>query len=133
MKLKIDSYWLIGSPELDFDPFTYQVISDHMNRQERWTLFNVRLSKVVFTLYWIMKRSVKRCASDWASAHTRDTTSGTVSAPLSSVKHPVSDRFLKRSRPSMNTFAKTEIATKPLIGKFKAIAIRFKPAHCEQI
>ena len=72
-----------------------------------------------------MKRSVAKCVFDRASVHTENASSGTSFAPeqncsalLLKVERPVSDRFLKRSGPSLNTFFGAEIATEPRIGKF---------------
>ena len=82
----------------------------------------------MFTLYRIVKRSVAECAADRASAHTRDAAfeafsvpEQCCSAPLLKVERPVersvSDRFLKRSESSLNTFIGAEIATEPRFGK----------------
>ena len=53
------------------------------------------------------------------------TSSGTIfapkqdcSAPLLKMEHPVSDRFLKRSGPDLNTFVGADIAMEPPIGKW---------------
>ena len=61
----------------------------------------------MFTLYWSVTESVP----DSASVQTRDAALEAVSAPeqycsapLLKVERSVSDRFLKRSKPSLNTF-----------------------------
>ena len=86
------------------------------------------LCQVVFTLCRIVKQSVTNYVSDRASVHIGNANSGTIfapkqlcSAPLLKVERPVSDRFLKRPGPSLNTFVQAEIVTEPLIGKFEAI------------
>ena len=65
----------------------------------------------MFTLYWIVKRSVAESVPDRASVHTRNVAFEAVSVPeqkcsalLLKVERSVSDRFLKRSRSSLNTF-----------------------------
>ena len=69
------------------------------------------LSKAMFTLYWIVKRSVTKSVPDKASVHTRNAAFEAVSAPeqycsapLLKVERSVSDRFLTRSESSVNTF-----------------------------
>ena len=71
-----------------------------------------------------MKRSVAESVPDRASVHTRNTAFEAVSAPeqycsvpLLKVERSVSDRFLKRSKSSLNTFIGAEIATEPRFGK----------------
>ena len=71
-----------------------------------------------------MKRSVAERVPDRVSVHTRNTTFEAVSAPeqycsapLLKVERSVSDRFLKRSESSVNTFIGAEIATEPRFGK----------------
>ena len=71
-----------------------------------------------------MKRSVAESVSDRASVHTRKAAFEAFSAPeqycsapLLKVKRSVSDRFLKRSESSLNTFIGAEIATEPFIDK----------------
>ena len=61
---------------------------------------------------------------DRASVHTRNASFEAVSAPeqycsapLLKVERSASDRYLKRSESSMNTFIGTEIATEPRFGK----------------
>ena len=61
---------------------------------------------------------------DKASVHTRNAAFEAVSAleqycsaPLLKVERSVSDRFLKRSELSMNTFIGAEITTEPRFGK----------------
>ena len=80
--------------------------------------------KAMFTLYRIVKRSVTERVPDRASVHTRNAAFEAVSAPeqycsapLLKVERSVSDRFLKRSESSVNTFIGTEIATEPRFGK----------------
>ena len=74
----------------------------------------------MFTLYWIVKRSVTESVPDRASVHTRIAAFEAVSAPeqycsvpLLKVESSVSDRFLKRSESSLNTFIGAETATEP--------------------
>ena len=79
----------------------------------------------MFTLYWIVKRSVPESVPDRASVHTRNAAFEAVSAPeqycsapLLKVERSVSDRvLLKRSESSLNTFIGAEIATEPRFGK----------------
>ena len=81
--------------------------------------FNIPLTKAMFTLYRIVKRSVAESVAYRASFHTRNTAFEAVSAPeqyysapLLKVENSVSDRFLKRSDSNLNTFIGAEIATK---------------------
>ena len=74
----------------------------------------------MFTLYQIVKRSVAESVPDRASVHTRNAAFEAVSAPeqycsapLLEVERSVSDRFLRRSESSLNTFIGAEIATEP--------------------
>ena len=78
----------------------------------------------MFTVYQIVKRSVAESVPDRASVHTRNTSFEAVSAleqycsaPLLKVEPSISDRFLKRSESSLNTFIGAEIATEPRFGK----------------
>ena len=78
----------------------------------------------MFTLYRILKRSVAESVPDRASVHTGNAAFGAVSAPeqycsapLLKVERSVSDRFLKLSESSLNTFIRAEIATEPCFGK----------------
>ena len=78
----------------------------------------------MFTLYRIVKRSVTESVPDSASVHTRNVAFEAFSAPeqycsapLLKVERSVSDRFLKRSKSSLNTFIGAEIATEPRFGK----------------
>ena len=71
-----------------------------------------------------MKRSATESVLDRASVHTRNAAfeAGSApeqycSAPLLKVERSVSDRFLKRSESSVNTFIGAEIATEPRFGK----------------
>ena len=80
--------------------------------------------KAMVTLYRIVKRSIAESVSDRASVHTRNAAFEAVSAPeqycsvtLLKVERFVSDRFLKRSETSLNTFIGAEIATEPHSGK----------------
>ena len=77
----------------------------------------------MFALYRIVKRRVAESVPDRASVHNRNAAFEAVSAPeqycsvpLLKVERSVSDRFLKRSRSSLNTFIRTEIATEPRFG-----------------
>ena len=72
----------------------------------------------------IVKQSVTESVPNRASVHTRNATFEAVSAleqyystPLLKVERSVSDRFLKRSDSSVNTFNGAEIATEPHFGK----------------
>ena len=78
----------------------------------------------MFTLYRIVKRSVAESVSDRASVHTWNAAFEAFSAPeqyctapLLKVERSVSDRFLKRSESSLNTFIGAEIATEPRFSK----------------
>ena len=71
-----------------------------------------------------MKRSATESVLDRASVHTRNAAFEAVStpeqycsAPLLKVERSVSDRFLKRSESSVNTFIGAKIATEPRFGK----------------
>ena len=71
-----------------------------------------------------MKRSVAEIVPDRASVHTRNAAFKAFSAPeqycstpLSTVGRSVSDRLLKRSESSLNTFIGAETATEPRFGK----------------
>ena len=79
---------------------------------------------MVFTLYRIVKWSVAERVPDMASVHITNTAFEAVSTPeqnfsnpLLKVERSVSDRFLKRSRSSLNTFVGAEIAMEPPTGK----------------
>ena len=70
----------------------------------------------MFTLYRIVERSVAESVPDRASVHTRSTAFEAVSgpeqncsAPLLKVERSVSDRFLKRSDPSLNTLSEQKL------------------------
>ena len=76
--------------------------------------------KAMFTLYQIVKRNVAESVPNGASVHTRNAAFETFSAPeqycsapLLKVERSVSDRFLKQSESSLNTFIEAEIATEP--------------------
>ena len=91
--------------------------------------------KAMFTLYRIVKRSVAESAPDRASVHTRNAAFEAVSAleqycsaPLLKVERSVSDRFLRRSVSSLNTFIAAEIATEPRIGK---LSFQIKRERCK--
>ena len=78
----------------------------------------------MFTLYRIVKRSVAESVLDMASVHTRNAAFEAFSAPeqycstpMLKVERFVSDRFLKRSESSLNTFIGAEIAMEPRFGK----------------
>ena len=82
-----------------------------------------------------MKQSVAESVRDRASVHTRNTAFETVSAPeqccsapLLKVERSVSDRFLKRSESSLNTFIGAEIATEPRFGK---LSFQIKRERCK--
>ena len=73
----------------------------------------------MFTLYWIVKRSVTESVPDRASVHTRNAAFEAVSAPEQYCFAPLlkAGRFLKQSESSVNTFIGAEIATEPRFGK----------------
>ena len=78
----------------------------------------------MFTLYRTVKRSGAESVPDRASVHTMNAAFEAVSAPehycsapLLKVEHSISDRFLKRSESSLNTFIGAELATEPRFGK----------------
>ena len=86
----------------------------------------------MFTLYRIVKRSVAESVLDRASVHTRNAAFEAFSAPeqyfsapLSKVERSVSDRFLKRSETSLNSFIGSEIATEPREAMFTLYQIGF--------
>ena len=92
-------------------------------------------SKAMFTLYRIVKRSVAESVLDRASVHTRTAAFEAVSAPeqycsapLLKVARSVSDRFLRRSESSLNTFIGAEIATEPRFGK---LSFQIKRERCK--
>ena len=77
----------------------------------------------MFTLYRIVKWSITESVLDRASVHTRNTAFNAVSAPeqycsapLLKVERSISDRFLKWSESSLNTFIGAEIAMEPRFG-----------------
>ena len=93
------------------------------------------LYKAMFTLYRIVKRSVTESVPDRASVHIRNAAFEAVSAPeqycsapLLKVERSVSDRFLRRSESSLNTFIAAEIATEPRIGK---LSFQIKRERCK--
>ena len=93
-----------------------------------------KCTKVMFTLYRIVKRSVPESVTDRASVHTRNAGFEAVSAqeqycsvPLLKVERSVSDRSLKRSESSLNTFIGAEIATEPRFGK---LSFQIKRERC---
>ena len=78
----------------------------------------------MFTLYWIVKRSITESVPDRTSVHTRNAAFENVyaseqysSAPLLKVERSVLDRSLKQSESSLNTFIRAEIVTDPRFGK----------------
>ena len=80
-----------------------------------------------------MKRSVAESVLDRAFVHTRNAAFEAVSAPeqycsapLLKVERSVSDRFLKQSESSLNTFIGAEFATKPRFGK-RSFQIKREP------
>ena len=89
----------------------------------------------MFTLYRIVKRSVAESVLEKASVHTRNAAFEAVSAkeqccsaPLLKVERSVSDRFLRRSESSLNTFIGAEIATEPRFGK---LSFQIKRERCK--
>ena len=89
------------------DPGVDVLPRDHVNRP-----------KVVFALYQLVKRNVSKCVLNRAPVRTGNASSGTSfvpeqdsSAVLLKVEHIVSDRILKRSGPSLNTFVGVKITT----------------------
>ena len=92
-------------------------------------------TKAMFTLYRIVKRSVAESVPDRASVNIRNAAFEAVSAPeqycsapLLKVERSVSDRFLRRSESSLNTFIGAEIATEPRIGK---LSFQIKRERCK--
>ena len=79
----------------------------------------------MFTLlYSIVKRSVSESVPDRASVHTKNAAFEAVSAPeqycssqLLKMERSISDRFLKGSKLSLNTFIGEEIVMEPRFGK----------------
>ena len=91
--------------------------------------------QAMFTLYRIVKRSVAESVPDRASVHTRTAAFEAVSAPeqycsapLLKVERSVSDRFLRRSESSLNTFIGAEIATEP---RFDKLSFQIKRERCK--
>ena len=82
----------------------------------------------MFTLYRIVKRSVAESVPDRASVHTVSAPEQYCSAPLLKVERSVSDRFLRRSESSLNTFIGAEIATEPRFGK---LSFQIKRERCK--
>ena len=96
-------------------------------------VFTHLFTQATFTLYRIVKRSVAESVPDRASVHTRNAAFEAVSAPeqycsapLLKVERSVSDRFLKRSESSLNTFIGVEFATEPRFGK-RSFQIKREP------
>ena len=92
-------------------------------------------TEAVFTLYRIVKRSVAESVPGRASVHIRNAAFEAVSAPeqycsapLLKVERSVSDRFLRWSESSLNTFIGAEIATEPRIGK---LSFQIKRERCK--
>ena len=77
-----------------------------------------------------MKPSVTENVPDRAFVHTGNAAFEAVAAPEQhcSVERSVSDRFLKRSESSLNTFIGAQIATEPRIGKS---SFQIKREHCK--
>ena len=78
----------------------------------------------MFTLYLIVKQSIAESVLDRTSAHSRNAAFEAFfaleqycSAPLLKVECSISDRFLKPSESSLNTFIRAKIATEPRFGK----------------
>ena len=89
----------------------------------------------MFTLYRIVKWSIAESVPDRASVHTRNATFEAVSAPeqycstpLLQVECSLSDRFLRWSESSLNTFIGAEIATEPCFGK---LSFQIKRERCK--
>ena len=68
----------------------------------------------MFTLYRIVKWGVGLLFTAFEAVSAPEQY---CSAPLLKVERSVSDRFLKRSESSLNTFIEAEIATEPRFGK----------------
>ena len=82
-----------------------------------------------------MKRSGAESLADRAYVHTSNAAFEAFSvpkqycsAPLLKVERSVSDRFLKRSESSLNTFIGAEIATEPHSGKW---SFQIKRERCK--
>ena len=111
-------------------------VSTHMSNFDFfWYHARSSYCQVVFTLYRIVKRSIAENVPNRASVHTRNAAFEAVvaphqycSAPLLKVERSVSDRFLKRSESSLNTFIGAEIATEPRIGKW---SFQIKRERCK--
>ena len=89
----------------------------------------------MFTLYQIVKRSVAESVPNRASVHIRNAAFEAVSAPeqccsapLLKVKRSVSDRFLKRSESSLNTFIGAGIATEL---RFDKLSFQIRRERCK--
>ena len=90
----------------------------------------------MFTLYWLVNQSIAESVLDGASVHTRNAAfeafsalEQDCSAPLLKVEGSISDRFLKWSESSLNTFIGAEIATEPRFGKW-SFEIEKSVANC---
>ena len=118
LEIEIAFFRSLGNPkDRTLDHFFY---ASHVRHNFPYKL----IPMAMFTLYRIVKRSVAESVPDRASVHTRTAAFETVSAPeqycsapLLKVERSVSDRFLRRSESSLNTFIGAEIATEPRIGK----------------
>ena len=103
----------------------FKLLYSHLNPTKSLHIEkNLFLTKAMFTLYQTVKRSVAGSVPDRASVYTRNAAFEAVSAPeqycsapLLKVERSVSDRFLKRSESSLNTFIGAEIPTEPRFGK----------------
>ena len=89
----------------------------------------------MFTLYRIVKRSVSESVPDRASVHTWNAAFVAASAleqycfaSLLKVERSVSDRFLRRSESSLNSFIGAEIATEPRFGE---LSFQIKRERCK--
>ena len=71
----------------------------------------------MFTLYRVVKRSVAESVPRNAAFEAVSAPEQYCSTPLLKVERFVTDRFLKRSETSLNTFIGAEIATEPRFGK----------------
>ena len=87
----------------------------------------------MLTLYWMVKRSEAESVPDRASVHTRNASFKALTAPKDCcsvllLKCGTSDKFLKRSESSLNTFIGPEIAMEPRLANdlFKS-----KKDHCK--
>ena len=108
--------------------FELRVVGDS-RKEQHLKFICCKLTKAMFTLYGIGKRSVAESVPDRASVHTRnfafEAFSGPeqyCSAPLLKVERSVSDRFLKRSESSLSTLSEQKALVIDLFKSKESVA-----------